>query len=105
MIDSEDKQKLKDAAEHLYVLLTNQDLCELHTPILLCLNKTDLKTARSEKVVMDELEREIEQMRISRGAALEGQDEADSYLGVDGEKFKIVEHSPCPVQVCRVSVK
>lgn len=30
---------------------------------------------------MEEIEREIEQMRVSRGATLEGQDQADSALG------------------------
>ena len=31
-------------------------------------------------VQVEEIEREIEQMRISRGATLEGQDQADSQL-------------------------
>lgn len=105
LIDSEDKPKMKDAAEHIYELLTHPDILELHTPILLALNKTDLVTARTEKFILDEINREIEQMRFSRGATLEGQDQADSYLGVDGEKFKIMEHSPCPVRACRISVK
>merc|ERR1712048_877195 len=105
VIDAEDKQKLKDVAEHLYELLTNQDLCALHTPILLAQNKTDLSTAKTEKYIIDEIEREIEQMRFSRGATLEGQDQADSYLGVDGEKFKLFEHAPCPITTGRVSAK
>mmetsp|Transcript_5758 Transcript_5758/g.16276 ORF Transcript_5758/g.16276 Transcript_5758/m.16276 type:complete len:255 (-) Transcript_5758:52-816(-) len=105
LVDSEDKPKLKDAAEHLYELLTHPDLLQLHTPILLALNKTDLSTARTEKFILDELDREIEIMRNSRGAALEGQDAADSYLGIEGEKFKLLQHAPCPVQTCRISVK
>jgi len=105
VVDSEGKQKLKDAAEHLYELLTHPDVCELHTPILLALNKIDLPGARTEKFVMEELDREIEQMRVSRSACLEGQDQADSYLGIDGEKFKLLEHSPVPIEACRVSVK
>merc|ERR1712048_747942 len=88
-----------------YELFTNQDLCALHTPVLLAQNKTDLQTAKTEKYIIDEIEREIEQMRVSRGATLAGEDQADSYLGVDGEKFKLFEHSPCPVEVCRISAK
>ena len=38
-------------------------------------------------------------MRQSRTATLEGQDAADNYLGIEGEKFKL-EHAPCPVEVC-----
>uniref|UniRef100_A0A7S4Q0I1 Signal recognition particle receptor subunit beta n=1 Tax=Alexandrium monilatum TaxID=311494 RepID=A0A7S4Q0I1_9DINO len=105
VIDSEDKQRMKDVAEHLYELLTHPEVLELHTPILLTCNKCDLPSARPEKFIIDEIDREIEQMRVSRAATLEGQDQADSYLGVDGEKFKILEHAPCPVQTCRISAK
>eukprot|EP00435_Cladocopium_sp_Y103_P040529 s2202_g11.t1 len=92
LVDSDDKPKLKDdVAEHFYELLTNRDMLELHTPILIACNKSDLSTARSEKFIVEEIEREIEQMRVSRGATLEGQDQADSYLGIDGEKFKLMD--------------
>eukprot|EP00913_Durusdinium_trenchii_P001522 g1409.t1 len=67
------------------------DMLELHTPILIACNKSDLGSARSEKFIVEEIEREIEQMRVSRGATLEGQDQADSYLGIDGEKFKLMD--------------
>lgn len=105
MVDSEDKQKLKDVAEHLYELFTMKEIIELHIPMLLAYNKCDIATARAEKFITEEIEREIEQMRVSRAATLEGQDSADSYLGVDGEKFKLLEHAPCPVEICRISAK
>lgn len=105
LVDSDDKPKLKDVAEHFYDLLTNRDMLELHTPILIACNKSDFSTARSEKFIVEEIEREIEQMRVSRGATLEGQDQADSYLGIDGEKFKLMEHSPCTIQTCKISAK
>merc|ERR1712031_67217 len=92
-------------AEQMYELLTSPDINALRTPILLACNKADLKTARSEQFIVDEIEREIERMRTSRGATLEGQDQADSYLGIDGEKFKLIEHSPCPIDVCKISTK
>lgn len=105
LVDSEDKQKLKDAAEHLYEILTSHEVIEINIPILLACNKSDLSGARTEKFIIEEIEREMEQMRTSRAATLEGQDQADSYLGVDGEKFKLIEHSPCPIEVCRISTK
>ena len=43
-------------------------------------------------------------LRRSRGATLEGQDEVDAFLGIDGEAFKM-EHAPCPVEFLPVSVK
>jgi signal recognition particle receptor subunit beta len=105
MIDAEDKKRLKDVAEHLYELFTSKEVLEMRIPILLACNKTELGGARPDKFILEELEREIEQMRVSRGATLAGEDQADSYLGVDGEKFKILEHSPCPVEICRISAK
>mmetsp|Transcript_17401 Transcript_17401/g.40654 ORF Transcript_17401/g.40654 Transcript_17401/m.40654 type:complete len:259 (-) Transcript_17401:108-884(-) len=105
LIDSEDKQKMKDVAEHLYELFTHPVMCSLKIPMLIAYNKTDLPSARPDKMLLQELEREIEQMRTSRGATLEGQDQADSYLGVDGEKFKLLEHSPCAIDLCRISAK
>ncbi|CAE7559768.1 Srprb, partial [Symbiodinium microadriaticum] len=105
LVDAEDKPKLKDVAEHFYELFTHPDVLELHTPMLVACNKSDLTSARTEKFIVEEIEREIEQMRVSRAATLEGQDQADSYLGVDGEKFKLLEHAPCPIQTCRISAK
>eukprot|EP00927_Polykrikos_kofoidii_P057550 TRINITY_DN51699_c0_g1_i1.p1 TRINITY_DN51699_c0_g1~~TRINITY_DN51699_c0_g1_i1.p1 ORF type:complete len:279 (+),score=62.47 TRINITY_DN51699_c0_g1_i1:67-837(+) len=105
MLDAEDKPRMKDMAEHLYELFTNKDVCEIQPPILIAINKSDLTTARTDKFITDELEREIEQMRTSRGVTLEGEDQADSFLGIDGEKFRILEHAPCPVTMCRISVK
>lgn len=105
MVDAQDKMKLKDVAEHLYELMTSKELNDLHIPLLLACNKTDVSTARSEKFILEEIDREIERMRISRGASLQGEDAADSYLGVDGEKFKLMEHAPCPIETCSISVK
>lgn len=105
VVDSEAKQQLKDVAEHLYELFTNQEVIDLRIPVLLACNKVDLPAARTEKFILEEIEREIEQMRVSRAATLEGQDQADSYLGIDGEKFRLLEHSPCSVEMCRISAK
>merc|ERR1719162_925881 len=74
LVDSEDKQKLKDAAEHLYEILTSQEVIQINIPILLACNKSDLSGARTEKFIVEEIEREMEQMRTSRAATLEGQD-------------------------------
>lgn len=113
VVDGSDRAALKDAAEHLYDLFTHKALRGgAHTKcaggggcgsMLLCINKLD-KMTRGEKMVVDELEREIERMRLSRSIALEGQDAADSYLGVEGEKFKLSQHAPLAVTVCTISV-
>ena len=48
-------------------------------------------TCRSERAVLQELERELERMRQSRAAALEGQDSASDYIGIHGEKFSFFQ--------------
>eukprot|EP00427_Karlodinium_veneficum_P024916 CAMPEP_0169102626 /NCGR_PEP_ID=MMETSP1015-20121227/22269_1 /TAXON_ID=342587 /ORGANISM="Karlodinium micrum, Strain CCMP2283" /LENGTH=272 /DNA_ID=CAMNT_0009163743 /DNA_START=34 /DNA_END=852 /DNA_ORIENTATION=+ len=105
MVDAEDKDKMKDVAEHLYELFTSQEIIDLQIPILLACNKIDSKHAQTEKFIVEKLEREIEQMRVSRGATLDNQDQAASYLGIEGEKFKFRDHCPCPFELCRISVK
>ncbi|PHJ22870.1 signal recognition particle receptor beta subunit protein, partial [Cystoisospora suis] len=105
LVDAADKAALKVAAEQLYELFTNRLLHQRQTPLLLVVNKTDLSEARTEEAVVEDIEREIERSRASRAALLEGEDDADNFIGVEGEVFKILEHAPQPVEVCRASVK
>lgn len=105
VVDAANKAQLKDVSEHLYELFTSQEMNKNPIPMILACNKSDLSGARPEKFILEEIEREIEQMRVSRGATLQGEDQADSYLGVDGEKFKLLEHAPCSIQICRISAK
>lgn len=101
MVDGTDKAGIKDASEHLYDIFTHRML-QPGTPMLLCINKLD-KMTRGERMITDEIEREIERMRYSRACSLEGQDAADNYLGIDGERFKLA-HAPCNIDVCSISV-
>ncbi|CEM16418.1 unnamed protein product [Vitrella brassicaformis CCMP3155] len=104
VIDATDKAALKNVAEHLYEIFTHPATNKLRPPLLLACNKSDVPTARKPDMVKDDIEREIERLRQSRSATLEGQDEADNYLGVDGETFKL-DMAPCRVDMCRMSVK
>lgn len=103
MIDASDKPRFRDVAENLYELFTLKSINTFRTPILLVCNKSDLPNARVVPVVQEDLEREIERLRVSRGATLEGQDEVDNFLGIDGEAFKM-DHAPCVVDFCEASV-
>eukprot|EP00397_Hematodinium_sp_SG-2012_P062006 GEMP01082991.1.p1 GENE.GEMP01082991.1~~GEMP01082991.1.p1 ORF type:complete len:118 (+),score=22.98 GEMP01082991.1:348-701(+) len=73
-------------------------------PMMICVNKIDLAGARSEEQVVEDLEREIERMRTSRGAALEGEDAAETYLGIDGQQFEL-SHAPTNVDVTSISAE
>ncbi|CAD7944895.1 unnamed protein product [Amoebophrya sp. A120] len=107
VIDGTDKVELKNAAEFLYDLFTDKELITQvfsTAKLLLVVNKMD-KMTRPERMVLEELEREIERMRQSRACALENQDAADQYLGVEGEKFKLKDHAPMgSTATCCVSI-
>jgi len=103
MLDSQDRAGLKEAAEHMYELFTHKDVVRRRISILIVCNKADAPMAKAPRDVAAFLEREIERMRKSRGAVLAGQDEAASYLGIEGQPFKL-EHAPCSVTVVPASL-
>ena len=71
--------------------------------MVIAFNKMDVAT-RSVKAMKADIEREIERMRKSRGAALEGQDVAVHNLGVEGEEFRL-EHAPNEVKCVGIAVR
>ncbi|KAF4672377.1 Kanadaptin [Perkinsus chesapeaki] len=103
VMDSTDRTMVKEAAESLYDLFTNQLFLKYLPPVLLVLNKQDLPTRRTTRRIIGDLNKEIEQLRTSRGQVLEGENEADNSLGVEGEAFDIEKHAPVPVQVAEYS--
>jgi signal recognition particle receptor subunit beta len=103
LIDSTEKQHLRDAAEQLYDLMTFQELIDRRIPLLVVANKKDIPGARKETQVEDELRREIERMRKSRVQTLDGDDAADQFLGIEGEQFKF-DHAPTPVSFVAASI-
>eukprot|EP00820_Chromera_velia_P012890 Cvel_23568.t1-p1 / transcript=Cvel_23568.t1 / gene=Cvel_23568 / organism=Chromera_velia_CCMP2878 / gene_product=Signal recognition particle receptor subunit beta, putative / transcript_product=Signal recognition particle receptor subunit beta, putative / location=Cvel_scaffold2444:171-2776(-) / protein_length=237 / sequence_SO=supercontig / SO=protein_coding / is_pseudo=false len=82
VVDAADRKSTKTAAEFLFEIFTNPDYNALKPSMLICCNKKDLREARGEEQIRADLEREIDALRTSRAATLEGQDEADSALGV-----------------------
>ena len=95
MIDPSDKAGLKDGAEKLFDLLSNE---KLSAPVLLVLSKSDKANQKSLKYLMTELEREIERMRKSK----DGED--GRFLGIDGKVFSF-DQSPVPVKFTSCSAK
>lgn len=102
VLDATNKPSTKRAAEHLYDLFIHPDVLENQTPFLLACNKTDLPAAKTVAGVREDLQREIERLRVSRAAALEGEDAAEKFIGVHGKPFAL-EDAPIPVSLCSVS--
>ena len=51
--------RAREAAEHLYELLSNRQVRQLKLPFIVALNKADLHSAQAVDVVRPELEREM----------------------------------------------
>lgn len=92
------------AAEFLYDLLVHPALRRDARMMIAC-NKSDLKCARDANEMKKILDLQIERLRKSRMEGfLEGDNAVDQYLGVDGEEFDLVGHSPIPVEFATASV-
>ncbi|KAF4758846.1 hypothetical protein FOZ63_024975, partial [Perkinsus olseni] len=103
VLASTDRAMVKEAAESLYDLFTHQLFLKQLPPMLLVMNKQDKPTHRTTRRVLGDLNKEIERLRTSRGQVLEGDDEVDNFLGVEGEAFDIEQHAPVPVEVAEYS--
>lgn len=51
--------RAREAAEHLYELLSQRQVRQQRIPFLVCLNKSDLLSAQSPEAIRAELEREM----------------------------------------------
>jgi len=103
MVDSTNKESLKAAAESLYDILESPIVSDRLTSILIACNKTDLPSARQPASIMDTLSREIDKLRLSRGAVLEGESHTGGYVGEEGQMFSF-DHTSCPVEMASCSV-
>ncbi|CRH02884.1 signal recognition particle receptor, beta subunit, putative [Plasmodium relictum] len=106
ILDSSDRQSLKLVAEKLYELFTNKVIVEKKIPFIIVCNKTDLCNSRPKQVIKEDLEREIEILKMSKYNSLEedDNDEIENLLGTNSEFFRF-EKAPCHIEICSASVK
>ncbi|KAJ3065542.1 hypothetical protein HK102_007873, partial [Quaeritorhiza haematococci] len=99
VIDSATIQKqFRSAAEYLYEVLVNPHFGKKKIPLLVVCNKSDLVMAQSAEKIRVLLETELNRLRATRTASVEGQDSDNTvaeyeYLGYDNEDFQF-EHVP-----------
>ncbi|XP_028320626.1 signal recognition particle receptor subunit beta [Gouania willdenowi] len=100
VVDSAIFQKeVRDVAEFLYVLLTDTVICR-NTPLLLvACNKQDITMAKSAKLIQQQLEKELNTLRVTRSAALSSQDGSVGGSLFLGKKGKDFEFSQLPMKV------
>ncbi|CAL1570557.1 unnamed protein product [Knipowitschia caucasica] len=100
VVDSAIFQKeVRDVAEFLYVLLTDNIIYRNVPAIFVACNKQDIPMAKSAKLIQQQLEKEMNTLRVTRSAALSSQDGSiggSVYLGKKGKDF---EFSQLPMKV------
>ncbi|XP_078480462.1 signal recognition particle receptor subunit beta, partial [Lampetra planeri] len=92
VVDSAIFQKeVRDVAEFLYVLLTDTVISRNAPVLLVACNKQDITMAKSAKLIQQQLEKELNTLRVTRSAALSSQDGSvggSLYLGKKGKDFE-----------------
>ncbi|KAK3513600.1 hypothetical protein QTP70_026029 [Hemibagrus guttatus] len=100
VVDSAAFQKeVKDVAEFLYFLLTDNVLINNAPTLLITCNKQDMVMAKSAKLIQQQLEKELTTLRVTRLAALTSQDGSVRSTVQLGKKGKDFEFSQLPLQV------
>uniref|UniRef100_A0A672F4K9 Signal recognition particle receptor subunit beta n=1 Tax=Salarias fasciatus TaxID=181472 RepID=A0A672F4K9_SALFA len=75
VVDSAIFQKeVRDVAEFLYVLVTDTVISRNVPDLLVACNKQDITMAKSAKLIQQQLEKELNTLRVTRSAALSSQD-------------------------------
>jgi len=102
VIDSGTLQKeVKEVAEYLYTLLSDRTIASNAPPILILCNKQDLTLSKGAKVIRNQLEKEMNTLRITRAAALQGVGDTganNAFLGKQGKDFDFMDLKPLKVE-------
>ncbi|XP_067102558.1 signal recognition particle receptor subunit beta [Osmerus mordax] len=101
VVDSAIFQKeVRDVAEFLYFLLTDSVVSRTTPSLVVACNKQDITMAKSAKLIQQQLEKELNTLRVTRSAALSAQDGSLAggavFLGRKGRDF---EFSQLPMGV------
>ncbi|CDJ60684.1 signal recognition particle receptor subunit beta, putative [Eimeria maxima] len=102
-VDAADKPSFKAAAELLFDLFCNPKIIEKKPSLLLVVNKTDKPEARGQQAVIEDLEREIERVRVCRQASLDAEERENALVGIEGHRF-ILDDCPLPLCICSAAV-
>lgn len=99
----------RDVAEVMYDILSDKRFSKSAVSILVVCNKQDLTTAKSQSVIKSQLEKEINTLRVTRAAALQGQDGGSTttagYVGKKGKDFEFGHVLPIQVEFAECSAK
>lgn len=93
------QREVKDVAEFLYQVLIDSMSLKNTPSFLIACNKQDIAMAKSAKLIQQQLEKELNTLRVTRSAApstLDSSSTAPAQLGKKGKEF---EFSQLPLKV------
>ncbi|XP_063296983.1 signal recognition particle receptor subunit beta [Pelobates fuscus] len=94
------QREVKEVAELLYQLLTDGAVLENTLPVLIACNKQDISMAKSAKLIQQQLEKELNTLRVTRSAAPSTLDSSSSStIHQLGKKGKDFDFSQLPMKV------
>ncbi|XP_028825761.1 signal recognition particle receptor subunit beta [Denticeps clupeoides] len=93
------QKEVRDVAEFLYSLLTDGAISRNAPALLVACNKQDITMAKSAKLIQQQLEKELNTLRVTRSAALTAQDGSSGGTVHLGKKGKDFEFSQLPMRV------
>ncbi|XP_015685441.1 signal recognition particle receptor subunit beta-like, partial [Protobothrops mucrosquamatus] len=94
------QREMKDVAEFLYQLLTDNTILKNAPPLLIACNKQDVTMAKSSKLIQQQLERELNTLRVTLSAAPSTMDSSSSGSVIQlGKKGKEFDFSQMPMKV------
>ncbi|XP_076146151.1 signal recognition particle receptor subunit beta [Alosa pseudoharengus] len=93
------QKEVRDVAEFLYSLLTDSVVAKNAPSLLVACNKQDIKMTKSAKLIQQQLEKELNTLRVTRSAALSSQDGSGGGSVFLGKKGRDFEFSQLPVKV------
>ncbi|XP_067851622.1 signal recognition particle receptor subunit beta [Heptranchias perlo] len=101
VVDSVSFQKeVKDVAEFLYTLLTDAVIAKNAPPLLIACNKQDVTMAKSAKLIQQQLEKELNTLRMIRSGAPKSLDGPGTVGAVPlGKKGKEFDFSQGPMKI------
>ncbi|PVD36613.1 hypothetical protein C0Q70_03598 [Pomacea canaliculata] len=109
MVDSGAVQKdIKEVAEYLYTILTDNVISKNSPPVLVACNKQDLTLCKGATVIKSLLEKELNTLRMTRGAALQGTDNSANnnvYLGRHNKDFEFADLKSFQVEFVECSAR
>nr|KAG5698995.1 hypothetical protein BaRGS_033508 [Batillaria attramentaria] len=109
VVDSGTVQKeIKEVAEYLYTILTDRTISQNAPPVLIACNKQDLTLCKGASVIKNMLEKEMNTLRVTRSAALQGIDNTannNTYLGKRNKDFEFADLKPLRVEFAECSAR